>query len=133
MYKTTTKFLIVDDFSAMRKILKKILADLGYVNTIDAVNGQVAYDLLLELSKTNSPVELLILDWNMPVMNGFDLLKKCRSEEVFKNLPIMFVTAESEDSQIASALSAGATEYITKPFDAEMVKAKLESCFAKHG
>ena len=100
MFKPATKFLVVDDFSNMRKIIKKVLTDLGYANTVEAVDGQSAYQLLVEHSKTREPFEFIIADWNMPNMSGLDLLKKCRNEEPFKKIPFMMVTAESEQTQI---------------------------------
>lgn len=131
MFKPTIKILIVDDFAIMRKILKKTLNDLGYANTLEASNGQEAYQILAEKIKTNEPIEFIILDWNMPVMSGIELLKKCRSEEAFKKLPIMFVTAEGEESQIMEAVNMGVTEYIVKPFTIETLKEKLENVFKK--
>ncbi|MEQ1722629.1 MAG: response regulator [Pseudobdellovibrio sp.] len=131
MFKPTTKFLIVDDFGTMRKIVKKALADLGYTNTVEAVDGLNAYQLLDEHSKSSEPIDFVISDWNMPNMLGIDLLKKCRSEDQFKTLPFMLVTAESEQSQILEAAKAGVTDYVVKPFSPAMLKAKLENAYKK--
>lgn len=133
MFKETTKFLIVDDFATMRKIIKKVIADLGYTNSFEAVDGVNAYNLLLEHSKTTEPFEYVIADWNMPNMSGLDLLKKCRNEDPFKKIPIMFVTAEGEQAQILDAIKEGVTEYVIKPFTSEKIKEKLESSFKKLG
>lgn len=131
MFKPTTKFLIVDDFGTMRKIVKKALTDLGYGNSVEAVDGLNAYQLLVEAAKAGEPFDFVISDWNMPNMLGIDLLKKCRAEEPFKNLPFMLVTAESEQSQILEAAKAGVTDYVIKPFSPAMLKSKLENAYKK--
>lgn len=131
MFKASTKFLIVDDFSNMRKIIKKILQDAGYDNAQEASDGYKAYQLLVEYSKAKKPFEFVIIDWNMPAMSGIELLKKCRSEEVFKKLPFMFVTAESENKQITEAMNFGAIEYVVKPFSPAQLKEKLQSAYKK--
>lgn len=131
MFKPTTKFLIVDDFGTMRKIVKKALTDLGYGNSVEAVDGLNAYQLLVEHSKAGEPFDFVISDWNMPNMLGIDLLKKCRAEDPFKTLPFMLVTAESEQSQILEAAKAGVTDYVIKPFSPAMLKSKLENAYKK--
>ncbi len=131
MFKLTTKFLIVDDFSSMRKIVKKVLTDLGYENMVEAIDGQVAYDLIVQHAKTNEPIEFIITDWNMPNMSGLELLKKCRGNDIFAKIPIMMVTAENEQSQILSACKLGVTEYVVKPFSPAILKEKLEISYKK--
>lgn len=131
MFKESTKFLVVDDFSNMRKIIKKVLSDLGYHNAVEAVDGQNAYQLMVESAKGNDPFEFIIADWNMPNMSGLELLKKCRTEDPFKKIPFMMVTAESEQTQILEALKVGVTEYVIKPFSAAKLKEKLESSYKK--
>lgn len=115
----------------MRKIIKKILQDAGYDNAAEASDGYKAYQLLLEHSKSPRPFEFVILDWNMPTMSGIELLKKCRKEEIFKNLPFMFVTAEGEYKQVTEAMNFGAIEYVVKPFSPEQLKKKLQSAYNK--
>lgn len=131
MFKPTTKFLIVDDFGTMRKIIKKTLSDLGYVNMVEAVDGHNAYQVLQEHAKTTEPIEFIISDWNMPNMPGIDLLKKCRSEAEFRTLPFLLVTAESEQAQIIEAAKAGVTDYVVKPFTPATLKLKLENSFKR--
>lgn len=134
MFKETTKFLVVDDFSNMRKIIKKVLSDLGYHNVVEAVDGHNAYQLMTDAVKASEPFEFIIADWNMPNMSGLELLKKCRTEEPFRKIPFMMVTAESEQTQILEALKVGVTEYVIKPFSAVKLKEKLESSYKKqHG
>lgn len=115
----------------MRKIIKKILHDIGYDNALEASDGYKAYQLLTEQSKTTIPVEFVIIDWNMPTMSGIQLLKKCRNEDVFKKLPFMFVTAEGEHEQVTEAMNQGAIEYVIKPFSPAQLKEKLQSAFKK--
>lgn len=131
MFKPTTKFLIVDDFSNMRKIIKKVISDMGYENTVEAADGQNAYELLVMHAKTGEPFEFIIADWNMPNMSGLDLLKKCRNEERFKKLPFMMVTAEADEKNILEALRIGVTEYVVKPFSPVKLKEKIESSYKK--
>lgn len=131
MFKTTTRFLIVDDFSTMRKVIKKALFDLGYENVIEAADGVKAYELLEKYSMTSEPVEIVMSDWNMPNMMGIELLKKCRVEDRYKNLPFMLITAESEQSQIIEAVKAGVSDYVIKPFSPSTLKGKLETVFKK--
>lgn len=123
--------MIVDDFGTMRKIVKKALTDLGYTNSVEAVDGAEAYKLLQEHAQAGQPFEFVISDWNMPNMLGIDLLKKCRGEDPFKTIPFMLVTAESEQSQILEAAKVGVTDYVIKPFSPAMLKAKLENAYKK--
>ena len=131
MFKAKTKFLIVDDFSNMRKIIKKVIGDMGYENTVEAADGQTAYELLVMHAKAGEPFEFIIADWNMPNMSGLELLKKCRNEDRFKTLPFMMVTAEADEKHILEALRVGVTEYVVKPFTPAKLKEKLESSYKK--
>ena len=131
MFKATTRFLIVDDFSTMRKVIKKALFDLGYENVIEAADGVKGYELLEKFALTSEPVEIIMSDWNMPNMMGIDLLKKCRVEARFKTLPFILITAESEQSQIIEAVKAGVSDYVIKPFSPSTLKGKLEIVFKK--
>lgn len=131
MFKETTKFLIVDDFSTSRKIIKNALADMGYHESVEAVDGTEAYQILKDLAKTAQPIDFIISDWNMPNMLGIELLKKCRAEAPFKHLPFILITVESEPTQILEAGSAGVTDYIIKPFTTEALKIKLDGAYNK--
>lgn len=131
MYNPTTKFLIVDDFSTSRKIVKNALSDMGYPNSAEAVDGVEAYQLLVEHAETGAPFDFVISDWNMPNMLGIDLLKKLRAENKFKEIPFILLTVESEQSQILEALKAGVTDYIVKPFTPDGLKTKLEIAYKK--
>ncbi len=131
MFKPTTKFLIVDDFSNMRKIIKKTLSDLGFSNTVEAVDGQAAYDLLVEHSKSTEPIEFIISDWNMPKMPGIEFLKKCRADKAFEAIPFILVTVENDQSKIIEAVQAGVTDYLIKFFSPAMLKNKFQTFHQK--
>jgi two-component system, chemotaxis family, chemotaxis protein CheY len=127
---TEMKILVVDDFSTMRRIIKNLLRDLGFNNTSEADDGLTALPML----KTGK-FDLLVTDWNMPGMQGIDLLKAVRAEEdeQLKNIPVLMVTAEQKKEQIIEAAQAGVNGYIVKPFTALILKEKLEKIFARIG
>ena len=127
---TEMKILVVDDFSTMRRIIKNLLRDLGFNNTSEADDGLTALPML----KTGK-YDLLVTDWNMPGMQGIDLLKAVRAEEdeQLKNIPVLMVTAEQKKEQIIEAAQAGVNGYIVKPFTALILKEKLEKIFARIG
>lgn len=131
MFNTNTKFLVVDDFATMRKIVKKVLDELGFKNVVEAVDGKNALELLKDCSQRNDPIQFVISDWNMPHLTGIDLLKACKADEKFNALPFMLVTAESEQSQIIEAAKAGVSEYVIKPFNAATLKVKIEKVYNK--
>ncbi len=131
MFNTNTKFLVVDDFSTMRKIIKRVLDEIGYKNVVEAVDGVNALEVMAEHQKNGAPVQFVISDWNMPNMQGIDFLKTCRSRADLKGLPFMLVTAESEQTQIIEAAKAGVSEYVVKPFNAATLKAKIERVYSK--
>lgn len=132
MYPKTTKFLVVDDFSTMRKIVRKILTELGYTQIEEADDGKTAWPMIDSAQKNGTPFDFIISDWNMPGMLGIDLLKACRSDQRFAHLPFMLVTAESEQQQILEAAKAGVSDYIVKPFNSVTLKQKLERVYSKH-
>ena len=127
---TDMKILVVDDFSTMRRIIKNLLRDLGFNNTSEADDGLTALPML----KTGK-FDLLVTDWNMPGMQGIDLLKAVRADadEDLKKIPVLMVTAEQKKEQIVEAAQAGVNGYIVKPFTALILKEKLEKIFARIG
>lgn len=131
MFDPTTKFLVVDDFATMRKIVKRILDELGYRNVIEACNGRDAIQKINDSLEQNEPIQFIVSDWNMPVMQGIELLKRCRQDDRLKGLPFMLVTAESERDQILEAVNAGVSEYVTKPFNPLTFKQKIEKVYLK--
>ncbi len=123
------KILIVDDFSTMRRIIKNLLRELGFNNTVEADDGNTALPVL-----KRGGIEFLVTDWNMPGMTGLELLKAVRAEPELKTLPVLMVTAESKREQIIEAAQAGVNGYIVKPFTANTLKEKIEKIFERvHG
>ena len=112
--------LIVDDSSVIRKVARRILEDMQF-EIIEAENGQEA----LDFCKSRMP-DAVLLDWNMPVMNGFDFLVSLRSESGGENPKVIFCTTENDAEHITRAIDAGANEYIMKPFDRDIVEAKFQ-------
>lgn len=113
--------LIIDDSRAMRTILRRIVTDLGF-ETLEAANGQEALDHLL----AGRVPELCLIDWNMPVMDGYTFVTKVRENPDWRDVTLMMVTTESEHGQIVRALAAGAHEYVIKPFTPDAIAEKLE-------
>jgi len=115
------KFLVVDDFSTMRRIVKNLLHDLGYPNVTEADDGKTALPMLQA-----GTFDFLISDWNMPGMSGLDLVKAVRSDAKLAKLPVLMLTAEAKREQIIEAAQAGVNGYVIKPFTAETLKEKLD-------
>lgn len=128
MDKNKIRFLVVDDFSTMRRIVRNLLKELGYTNVEEAEDGQVALNKL-----ESQPFDFVITDWNMPNMDGLTLLRKIRSSDKLKHLPVLMITAEAKKENIIAAAQAGASGYIVKPFTAVVLAEKLDRIFAKLG
>lgn len=120
------KILVVDDFSTMRRIVKNLLKDLGFTNTVEADDGKTALPKLQA-----GGIDFLITDWNMPGMTGIDLLKAVRSDTELANIPVLMVTAEAKREQIIRAAQAGVNGYVIKPFTAATLKEKIEKIFER--
>ena len=120
------KILVVDDFSTMRRIVKNLLRDLGFTNTLEADDGKTALPKL-----KSGAIDFLITDWNMPGMTGLDLLKAVRADPDLAKLPVLMVTAEAKREQIIMAAQAGVNGYIIKPFTAATLKEKIEKIFER--
>ncbi len=131
MFPTNTKFLIVDDFATMRKIIRKVLLELGYNQIEEADDGATAWPMIQTAHTTGAPYGFVISDWNMPKMPGIELLKTVRADERFKQLAFMLVTAESEQKHILEAAKAGVSDYVVKPFNGVTLRGKLERVWAK--
>ena len=115
------KALVIDDSRVMRKIVGGILVEVGF-KVVEAENGQDALDRLAE----NDDVTLCCIDWNMPVMTGFEFVVEVRKHPEWRNVTLMMVTTEGEQDQIVRALAAGAHEYVIKPFTPEVIVDKLQ-------
>jgi len=122
------KFLVVDDFSTMRRIVANILKECGVVNIKEAEDGDVALSML-----QNEKFDFVVTDWNMPRMQGIDLLRKIRESESLKHIPVLLVTAEAKKENIITAAQAGADGYIVKPFTQVTLQEKLEKIFQRKG
>ena len=122
---SSIRFLVVDDFSTMRRIIKNFLTDLGYTNVSEADDGKTALPVL-----KSGVVDFLITDWNMPGMPGLELLKEVRNDPATKKLPVLLVTAEAKREQIVEAAQAGVNGYVVKPFTAQTLKEKIDKILA---
>jgi two-component system chemotaxis response regulator CheY len=122
------KFLVVDDFSTMRRIVRNLLKELGFTNVDEAEDGVVALQKL-----KNGHFQFVITDWNMPNMTGIDLLKNIRADPELKALPVLMITAEAKKENIIEAAQSGASGYIVKPFTAAVLEEKLNKIFEKYG
>lgn len=118
------RFLVVDDFSTMRRIVRNLLKELGFTNVDEAEDGQVALHKL----KTQH-FDFIVSDWNMPNMTGIELLKAVRADQQLKHLPFMMITAEAKRENIIEAAMAGASGYIVKPFTAATLEEKMNKIF----
>jgi two-component system, chemotaxis family, chemotaxis protein CheY len=122
---SSIRFLVVDDFSTMRRIIKNFLTDLGYTNVTEADDGKTALPVL-----KSGVVDFLITDWNMPGMPGLELLKEVRNDPATKKIPVLLVTAEAKREQIVEAAQAGVNGYVVKPFTAQTLKEKIDKILA---
>jgi two-component system chemotaxis response regulator CheY len=122
------RFLIVDDFSTMRRIIRNILKEIGYANADEAEDGQAA---LVKLRQ--SAFDFVVSDINMPVMNGFELLQSIRADDTLKALPVLMVTAEARKEDIVTAAQSGASGYIVKPFTKATLEEKVQKILQKIG
>ncbi len=120
------KFLVVDDFSTMRRIVRNLLKELGFLNVDEAEDGVVAYSRL-----TSEHFDFVITDWNMPNMDGMTLLQQIRANPQLKHLPVLMITAEAKKENIVAAAQAGASGYIVKPFTAATLSEKLNKIIEK--
>jgi two-component system chemotaxis response regulator CheY len=120
-----TRFLVVDDFSTMRSIVRNLLKDLGYEHVVEADDGRTALPIL-----QGGNIDFLITDWNMPGMPGLQLLKEVRADPRLAALPVLLLTAEAKRDQIVEAAQAGVNGYVIKPFTAQVLKEKLDKIMA---
>ena len=120
----STRFLVVDDFSTMRRIVRNLLKALGFLNVQEAEDG---VDALKKLR--SDTFDFVVSDWNMPNMTGIELLKEIRADAKLKSLPVLMVTAEAKRENIIEAAQAGASGYVVKPFTAATLDEKLKKIF----
>ena len=121
-------FLVVDDFSTMRRIVRNLLKELGYNKIEEAEDGVDALEKIRA-----GQIDFVVADWNMPNMDGLELLKPIRADDALKHIPVMMVTAEAKKENIIAAAQAGASGYVVKPFTAAILEEKLNKVFEKMG
>ncbi|RXZ32853.1 chemotaxis protein CheY [Oxalobacteraceae bacterium CAVE-383] len=121
-----TRFLVVDDFSTMRRIVRNLLKELGYTNVDEAEDGAMALNKL-----RSEAYDFVVSDWNMPVMDGLTMLQEIRKDPQLSKLPVLMVTAEAKKENIVAAAQAGANGYVVKPFTAATLDEKLGKIFEK--
>jgi len=126
MVNSDLKFLVVDDFSTMRRIVRNLLKEIGFVNAEEAEDGAVALNML----KTTK-FDFVVSDINMPNMNGFELLKSIRADDSLKGIPVLMVTAEAKKEDIVAAAQGGASGYIVKPFTKATLEEKVQKIMQK--
>jgi len=120
------KILVVDDFATMRKVIRNLLKQVGYNNITEAEDGVVALRIL-----KSQKVDFIISDWNMPNMSGIEFLKAVRVDNELSGLPFLMVTAEALKENVVQAVKAGVSNYIVKPFTAEVLNEKIEKIIDK--
>jgi len=120
------KILIVDDFATMRKVIRNLLKQIGYENIVEGDDGVNALKIL-----RSQKIDLIVSDWNMPNMTGLDLLKTVRADESLKTTPFLMVTAEALQDNVIAAVKAGVSNYIVKPFTAEVLNEKIQKILEK--
>ena len=126
-YDENMRILVVDDFSTMRRIVKNILKQLGYTNIVEADDGSSAWEVL-----NREQVDFVISDWNMPTMKGIDLLRKVRGSDDLSDMPFLMVTAEAQQENLVEAVQAKVSNYIVKPFTAEVLGQKMDKILEKY-
>lgn len=122
------KILVVDDFPTMRRIIRNLLKDLGYENVDEAEDGAMGLEKL-----RNGSFDFVVSDWNMPNLDGLEMLKQIRADAALEKLPVLMVTAEAKKENIIAAAQAGASGYVVKPFTAATLEEKLNKIFEKMG
>ena len=125
---TDMKILVVDDFSTMRRVVKNLLRNLGFTNISEADDGNTALPML-----QGGDFDFVVTDWNMPGMQGIDLLKAIRADNKLSHIPVLLITAEAKKEQIVMAAKAGVNGYIVKPFTTAILKTKLDKIFERLG
>ena len=126
--RTALRFLVVDDFSTMRRIVRNMLKELGFTNVDEAEDGAAALSKLRQ-----GGFEVVVSDWNMPNMDGLTLLQTMRADAELKSLPFLMITADAKKENITAAVQAGASSCIAKPFTAATLQERLDKIFEKMG
>lgn len=120
------KILLVDDFEMIRSLLKQALKQLGHTDLTEAVDGIDALEKITKATESGQPYDLVFLDWNMPKMTGIEVVQKCKSDPNLKDIPFIMITAEREQKSVVTALKAGVSDYVIKPFSPRQLSSKIE-------
>ena len=133
MFPVDSKILLVDDSTSLRAMVKNQLLGMGYKKIFEAENGSVALEQVKGSLATGSSFNLILCDWNMPVMNGINFLVEIKADIKLRSIPVLIVTAESDVKQVVQAISAGASDYIVKPFDENILAEKMKAVWKRTG
>lgn len=123
------KTLVIDDMMTMRKIITKMLKQIGFTNLSEADDGATAWPMIQQAQEAGEPFDFIVSDWNMPKMSGLDLLIKIRETEGIKDTPFLMVTAEAEQSNVVKVVQAGVSNFVVKPFKPDTLKEKIAKIF----
>jgi two-component system chemotaxis response regulator CheY len=131
MFSQDSHFLIVDDSHAVRSLVRQQLTSLGFRNIVDAENGKEALEKMEGLDQVGVHIHLVIGDWNMPEMNGIELLGNMKKNPKFKNIPFLMITSESETDNVVKAIVLGVSDFVVKPFDQQILAEKLTAVWKR--
>ena len=123
---TNLKILVIDDSLTMRNIIKSMLIEANYKNISEASDGSVALTMIKDSQAKGNPFELILSDWNMPLMPGIELLKIVRQTKGLEKLPFIMITMEAENTYVNLAVRAGVSEFLIKPFDTKILQHKID-------
>jgi two-component system chemotaxis response regulator CheY len=126
------RIIFVDDYDTVRVLFHKYLTDLGIDQIVDADNGKTALQKIQEAHAAQIPFDLVFCDWNMPIMNGLELLNTLRKDPKFSKLPFVMVTANSDESEVVEAMRAGVSEYLVKPFDTKSLGRTIQRVIERY-
>ena len=132
MLTKNTKFLIIDDLQTIRRLLRTSLTELGFKNIVDAPDGLEAWNLLNKDGNITAKVDFVIADFNMPRLNGLDLLERIRGTSWGKNMPVIILTSERDRELVSASIIAGVSQYIIKPYTGEILVTKINEAWKKH-
>ena len=132
MFPPESRILVVDDMAAMRLRVSNQLTSFGFKNVDQAGDGQEAFNLVQKMHDAGTPIQLIISDWNMPVLSGLDFLVKLKGHDTFKKIPFLMVTAEGEKDQVIRAIKAGVSDYLIKPVNQESLQSKMMTIWKKN-
>lgn len=131
MFPQNTLFLLVDDMEPLRRVVRAMLKNLGYLNVLEASSGQQALQVLEKTFVIGKPVNVILSDWQMPAMTGIEFLEVVRTTEQYAHLPFLMITAEGQREQIIAAIQAGVSSYLMKPISPAMLEDKLKAVWLK--